>query len=295
MILHRARRAAVALLCGTFVLALACGARQKVETAAAKALIPPSTSEQIGLQVQKELQQQGVRFVDDPAITGWVDQLARPILAIAREARPDVGEWKLRVIDDPKTVNAFATGGGDLYVYSGLLLAASSGAEVAGVLAHEVGHVVLYHIERQLVDTYGLQALTQLALGQSGGVAQQIATAVATKGALLAHSRSSEAEADAWGTVHVAQAGYDPHGLASFFKKLLAEEGNSPQILGWLSDHPTTPSRVEEVERIIREKNLKGGSNGPPGLDQVQARIKARPLPPAPKGSSAAAQKPVGS
>ena len=71
--------------------------------------------------------------------------------------RPEVN-WQINVIDDSKTVNAFATPGGYLYVYSGLIMAADNEAELAGVMAHETGHVVARHSARQMVDAYGLSA-----------------------------------------------------------------------------------------------------------------------------------------
>jgi predicted Zn-dependent protease len=184
------------------------------------------------------------------------------------------------VIDDPKTVNAFATTGGDLYVYSGLILLADDGAELAGVVAHEIGHVALYHVQQQMVDAVGLEALAALALGKNPGAATQIAAAVGGKAAMLANSRGDEKQADAWGVVHADEAGFDPKGIVRFFGKLQGQEGKTPQALGWLSDHPTTPSRIQDTERLIREKNLRATGTGPAGLDAVKAALRSRPPPP---------------
>lgn len=260
---------------------------QRAELTAAKAIIPPEQAKQIGLQVQQQLQQQGVRFVTDPAVDGWVAKVAEPLFAVARAARPDLPDWRVHVIDDPKTVNAFATTGGDLYVYSGLILLADDGAELAGVLAHEIGHVALYHVQRQMVDALGLQAVTALALGQNPGAAAQVAAAIGGKAAMLANSRSDEAQADEWGVVHADQAGYDPQGLVRFFRKLEGQEGKTSAALGWLSDHPTTPSRVQDVERLIRDRHLHATGEGPPGLATVQAALRSRPAPPPAKGAPA--------
>ena len=275
-----ARRLRRALLAAA--LAAGCASsplRDRVETSAAKALIPPEQAKQIGLQVQAELQKQGVRFVSDPTVDGWVAKVAEPLFAVARKARPDLGDWRVHVIDDPKTVNAFATTGGDLYVYSGLVLLADDGAELGGVLGHEIGHVALYHVQRQMVDALGLEALTALALGKSPGVATQIAAGVGGKAAMLANSRGDEKQADEWGAIHANEAGYDPRGLVRFFKKLEAQEGHTSQALGWLSDHPATPSRVQDVENLIREKSLRATGQGPPGLDAVKAALGKLPAP----------------
>jgi predicted Zn-dependent protease len=170
-------------------LACATPLQQQVETTAAKALISPEQAKQVGLQVQSELQKQGVQFVSDPAVDGWVAKVADPLFAVARKARPDLKDWRVHVINDPKTVNALATTGGDLYVYSGLVLLADDGAELAGVVAHEIGHVALYHVQRQMVDAVGLEALAALALGKNPGVASQLVAGVGGKMAMLANGR----------------------------------------------------------------------------------------------------------
>jgi predicted Zn-dependent protease len=273
-----------ALLAAALSLA-ACGSQlqTQVETAAAKALIPPDQAKQIGVQLQAELQKQGVQFVSDPTVDGWVGKVAEPLFAEARKARPDLKDWKVRVINDPKTVNAFATTGGDLYVYSGLIQLADDGAELAGVIAHEIGHVALYHVQRQMVDAVGLEALTALALGNDPGVATQLVAGVGGKMAMLANSRGDEAQADDWGAVHASAAGYDPNGLVRFFKKLQAQEGKTPQALKWLSDHPTTPSRIEDIQKLIQTQNLHATGKGPSGLDAVKAALGKLPPPPQPK------------
>jgi predicted Zn-dependent protease len=284
------RRPTRLLAAAAAALALGCASplKERAELAAAKALISPEQARQVGVQVQQELQKQGVRFVTDPTVDGWVAKVAEPLFAVARKARPDLSEWRVHVIDDPKTVNAFATTGGDLYVYSGLILLADDGAELAGVLAHEIGHVALYHVQRQMVDAVGLEALTALALGQNPGVATQLAAGLGGKAAMLANSRGDEKQADEWGVVHADEAGYDPNGLVRFFGKLKAQEGKTPQALGWLSDHPTTPSRIADSERLIREKGLRAKGTGPAGLDGVKAALASHSAPPpSPKGAPA--------
>src|SRR5207248_273973 len=124
--------------------------------------------------------------------------------------------------------------GGYLYVYTGLLLAAQNDAEIAGVLGHEMGHVVQRHTARQLVTANGLGAIAGAALGKNPSMVKQIAAAVVEKGSMLKFSRDDEAEADDVGARYASQAGYDPHGLITFFQRLAAQEGKSPRILGLL-------------------------------------------------------------
>ena len=121
--------------------ALACSTQQRISTekTIAAALIPAEQERQLGLQVKEQLEQkEQIRYVTDPTVDGYVQRVSGKILASAKKDRPEV-EWSVKVIDDPKTVNAFATPGGFLYVYSGLLLAADDTAELAGVMGHEAG------------------------------------------------------------------------------------------------------------------------------------------------------------
>lgn len=254
----------------------ACTHAQRVsaETAVAKVVVSDEQEKQLGIQFRQELEQkEKVRYVQDPQVTGFVKEITDRILPLAQRDRPGVA-WTVTVIDDPRTVNAFATPGGFLYVYSGLLLAASNPSEVAGVLAHEAGHVVARHSARQMVDAFGLQAVLSMALGQNPGLAQQLAAGVAGKGLMLANSRGDETEADEYGARYASQAGYDPMGLVTFFQKLQKQEGGSSQLLAFLSDHPATPDRIARVEAYVREHQLTGsGGRDPEGLPAVQQRI----------------------
>lgn len=252
-----------------------CSHQQVVEgqKAVAKALIPPEQEQQLGLQIRQELSKKGVRYVTDPTVDDFVDRVARSVLVHAHEERPDV-TWKVSVIDDPKTVNAFATPGGYLYVYTGLLLAVDNEAELAGVLGHEAGHVVARHPARQLLATYGLQGVAAMALGQNPSQVAQVASSLLATGALLAYSRSEETEADEHGATYASEAGYDPHALITFFQKLQRSEGQVPAFLKFLSDHPLTSDRIAHLEKYIQSHHLTG-TRLAPDVGPVQRRIRA--------------------
>jgi beta-barrel assembly-enhancing protease len=254
-------------------LVLACGVRQRVETAAAEALISDEQSQQLGDRLHAELEQRGVEFVDDPVVRSYVDRLAAPLLERAREERPGIG-YEVHVIDEPEEVNAFATPGGHLYVTSGLIAAVEDPSELAGVLAHEAAHVALRHPERQMVQAYGLEALAQLALGEDPALAGEIAAQVAGTGVLLAHSRSAEEEADRWAADAMARVDVDPRGLVRFLETIQEREGETPRALRWVSTHPTTADRIEDLREHIRENDLaRPGGGAPGGLQAVKERL----------------------
>lgn len=245
--------------------------RVKVETVAAKALISDEEERQLGDRVRRELDGK-VRLVHDASVDEWFARVVGPVVSEAEKARPGA-DIRLHVIDDPKTVNAFAIPGGDLYVFSGLLGAARDSSEVAGVLAHECGHIVARHAARQMVDRLGLETVAAIALGENPSKLAEVAATLIANGALLAYSRADETEADEWGARLASQAGYDPRSLVTFLQAMAAHEGEAPSWAKFLSDHPLTPDRVAHLREFIRDEHLTGRDPGDAGLSAVKQRL----------------------
>jgi Zn-dependent protease with chaperone function len=148
------------------------------------------------------------------------------------------------VVDSPE-VNAFAMPGGYVVVYSGLIEAADSAEEVAGVLAHEVQHVELRHSLRNLIHGLGWRAVLALAMGDvSGGVWVGLADQLGS----LRYGRDLERQADLEGLRALRRAGIGPDGMVSFFAKLADKEG--PGVV-WLSSHPETTERMDALRQAI--------------------------------------------
>jgi predicted Zn-dependent protease len=196
----------------------------KAETALAQALISDDDEKQLGVQVHSELAKQGVKYVTDPVVTNYVAGVAGPIFKEAARQRPNM-DWHLHVVDDPKQVNAFATPGGHIYIYSALLKQLHTENELAGVLGHEAGHVIARHSARALVQQFGLQQVAAMALGKNPAALQALGAQIVSTGALLYHSRGAELEADQIGAQVSTAAGWDPRGLVSFLHTLLQEQG----------------------------------------------------------------------
>jgi predicted Zn-dependent protease len=241
----------------------------------AKALVSDEEESKLGAQLHDELLKKNTTILDDPEVTSYLRGITDPIFEQAKRDRPGVN-WTLYVIDDPGTLNAFSAPGGGLYVYSGLLAAAHNDSEVAGVLGHEVGHEVLHHVAEKLVAASGLEALTAVALGNDPSMLEQIAAALLGKGALLAFSRDEERQADEYGARVASAAGFNPYGLVTFFQTLEKSEGAMPGVLRFLSDHPLTPDRIANIERLIKEERLPNTDVLPQTerLREIQARLK---------------------
>ena len=247
--------------------------RSTFERQVAQVLVSDEQESQLGLRVRQELSRQGITWVNEPEVKGYVQQLALPILRAANTHRAGV-PWTVSVINDAQTVNAFATPGGYLYVYTGLLLACDNEAELAGVLGHEAAHVTARHSARQLVNTYGLSAIAKLALGENPGLLQELTASIVARGMLLANSRADESEADEWGMGYAYEAGFDPHGIAWFFEKLHKSQGDAPEFLTWLSTHPAPKSRVAAIQGFIDARGLGEGRKDSAEFQRVKARLK---------------------
>ncbi len=245
--------------------------RRDTEKAIAQSLISDDQEFQLGLQVHEQLKKDNTPFLQNPKVELYVESLARKLIGEANKERQL--EWKWFVIDEPQTVNAFATPGGRIYVYTGLLLAADTEAEVIGVLGHELGHVVGRHSARQLVAANGLQTVVDMALGQNAGEVARLTAGLAGKGAQLAYGRDMELEADQFGARYASRVGYDPRGLATFFEKLKAKYGDTGPVMTFFSTHPANSDRITRVTELIAAENLTGRELGAAPLKAIQAEL----------------------
>src|SRR5690606_14757662 len=155
----------------------------------------------------------GQRECPNPAAQEYVEALAQPLLEAAGELP---FEFRFRVVDDP-SVNAFALPGGFVTVQRGLLEAAETGEEVAGVLAHEIQHALLRHGTRRMLRQLGARSLLWLV---TGGSDIHVLARSAGYLAELDYDRDQESEADREGLRLLVRSGIDPRGLATFFERL---------------------------------------------------------------------------
>lgn len=203
--------------------------------------LPPSLDVQLGEQAIATMPLEGPVLADTPlpaAVHAIVDRL-KP------HAEPGF-EFKVRVVDAP-IVNAFALPGGPIVVYTGLLAAAESPEQVAGVIAHEMAHVTRRHGIARIGQSLGVIAAFQLVLGDVSGLAG-LAVNLLREGAVNSYSREQEHEADLVGVRTMAHARLDPRGLAEFLVRLEKEHRSLPQVLTWLSTHPDTSQRVAQID-----------------------------------------------
>ena len=181
-----------------------------------------------------------------PEVYNFLYHIRDGILNSGKVAYKDEFAWEVYVIDDDSTLNAFATPGGYIYVYTGLIKYLDHADDLAGVMGHEMAHADLRHTIRNLQKTYGVQVLLSVALGKDPGALAQIAAQIAGQLAGLQFSREYETEADSHSVDYLSGTEYACNGAAHFFEKLTAA-GNSGQPPEFLSTHPNPDNRIENI------------------------------------------------
>ncbi len=233
----------------------------------------------IGRQAAREIEQQ-VRLYDDPVVAAYIDSLGQ---ALVRHSRRSNLRYYFKVVDTD-VVNAFALPGGWLYVNLGLITTAENESELAGVVGHEIGHVVGRHGARQISKAFGLGMLLELAVGENPSAARQVAGQFAEMGAgltLLKYGRDAEREADFFAVEETYAAGIDPEGMATFFEKLMAMHESQPKgVEVWFSTHPPSQERIANVRTQIQKLSLRRGLKADSKrFQQIKARILKRQKP----------------
>jgi beta-barrel assembly-enhancing protease len=210
----------------------------------------------LGKQISHEVESRS-KMINDPQISEYVNRVGQNIVRNSDSHVP----FTIRVIESDD-VNAFALPGGFFYVNSGLILAADDEAELAGVMAHEIGHVAACHAARESSRANWMQiaSIPMIFVGGSAGYGAYAGTELAVPLTFLHFSREFEEQADYLGVQYMYKAGYDPQEFISFFEKVQALEKKRPGTISKaFSTHPQTPDRIErsqeEIRRILPPKS----------------------------------------
>jgi predicted Zn-dependent protease len=248
-------------------------------------LFSPAQDVEVGQKASEDVNKQ-LPLIHDSQVTGYVSSLGKKLAAIAPNQSGEAKyAWTFNMVNSPE-INAFALPGGFIYVNRGAIEAAQNEAQIAGVLAHEEGHVVMRHGTHQASEMVLAQApLSILAglLGQSSSLISQlgqIGLVFGVNSILLRNSRSAESQADEVGTYILYRAGYDPYGMAQFFG--IIQQKYPQRTVQFFSDHPNPGNRIrnvdEEIPKLGPKKNWKTDS---PEFQAVKQRLQS--MPPAPK------------
>jgi len=222
-------------------------------------------------------------LIRDSAINQFVTTLGQSMAS--RTSRGNL-DWHFSVVNSPE-VNAFALPGGFIYVNRGAIEQADRLDELAGIMGHEIGHVVRRHSVKQIEEAekgdVGIVLLCTLTIA-CRTIGGRMAIRIGADAKSAHYSQRDEAEADSEGVVNTTRAGIDPEGLPSFFQKLLDTRASQPTAFeSFFSTHPTDQSRVSATRKQIAAVGVAGKDlvRDTPEFHAIQARVKA--MPPAPK------------
>lgn len=216
---------------------------------------------QLGAAIMRSIRNSG-QVVEDPLMTEYVNEVGN---RIAAQTNDDDINFTFFIVDDPR-INAFAIPGGYIGVHTGLLEATRSEDELAGVLAHEVAHVTQRHIARA-IHANSRQSLLSTAImlgaliaGAAGGDSNVVKAGAAVSQGSAAQqqinfTRTNEYEADRIGIASLADAGFDPYGMASFFEVMSRQQPRDPdqRLPEFLRTHPVTTARIAEARNRARD------------------------------------------
>jgi predicted Zn-dependent protease len=255
------------LLC-TLVVTLACS-------------VSPNEERELGVEMAASVDSQ-LPLIRDTVTLAFVQSLGREMAAQTSRANLD---WHFAVVNSDE-VNAFAVPGGFVYVTRGALARADRFDEIAGVLAHEIGHVVRRHSVKQIqqaekrdVGLVLLCTLTRICRSIGGVIAVRAAGDAMT----AQYSQRDESEADAEAVVITRRANIDPEGLPSFLKKILAARTEQPTpVDAFFATHPTDEARIDALNRQIRRLSPPDGPlvKDKPQFHVMQEHLRTLPPPP---------------
>jgi predicted Zn-dependent protease len=254
----------------------------------ADAILTKTTEAQVGRAIMRSIRLSG-QVVEDPQINEYISEIGHRIAAQANEGDY---EFTFFVVNDPR-INAFALPGGYIGVHTGLIDATRSEDELAGVLAHEIAHVTQRHIaraihagSRQSILSTALM-LGALILGAAGGSGDAVQGAMAVAQGTAAQqqinfTRSHEYEADRIGIRALAEAGFDPHGMDSFFEVMSRQQLGAPdsRMPEFLRTHPVTTARIAEARGRAREfTRVQTADTMNYGIAQARLRVESYATP----------------
>ncbi len=202
----------------------------------------------LGRQLARELEDRS-RLINDTVITEYINRVGQSIVRNSDARVP----FTIKVVDDEE-INAFALPGGFFYVDSGLIMAADSEAELAGVMAHEIAHVAARHATRNATraQIWNLASIPLIFVGGPAGYAVRQVAGLAGPMGFLKFSRDAEREADLLGLEYEYAAGYDPQAFVQFFEKLHVHEKEKHGFIAKaFNTHPMTEDRIRRAQKEI--------------------------------------------
>lgn len=247
-------------------------------------LYSPAQDVALGRRNAAQIEKQ-MPMLHDAQVLQYINGLGKKLASFAPNDLP-VYVWQFRVVNT-NDINAFALPGGFVFVNRGTIVAAQDEAELAGVMAHEIGHVVMRHGTHQASEKGLVEAPLSILgaiLGSSGSIVGGLTRAgigFGINSIFLKNSRDIEAQADEVGTYILYRAGYDPHAMAQFFQIL--QQKYPQQTIQFFSDHPNPGDRIKNVnEEIPLLGPPRHEIKDTPEFERIKKRLESLPAAPPP-------------
>lgn len=236
--------------------------------------LSPEQEVVIGRQSAPQMAAQHGNLYPDQILQDYVDEVGNRVIQ-SSAAKNSAYPFEFHLLRDPQTINAFALPGGQVFLTAALLSKLNSEAQLAGVLGHEVGHVIgrhgAEHLAKQqlgsaLVNAVGVAASDSPGSGRQAAILAQAVNQMVN----LKYGREDELESDRLGFQFMTEAGYNPVGIVELMKILDSARGSAGGQPEFMSTHPNPGNRIEQLIAIINQTYPNGV---PPQLQQNQDRF----------------------
>jgi len=209
-------------------------------------LISVDQEKQLNVEIERQIAAE-MTVLDDSALVRRVENIGSELTQVIQSSP---FEYRFYVVEDPSP-NAFTVPGGSIYVHTGLMQFVDDNHELAGVIAHEIGHAYERHPTKSMSRALGISYLSQMIFKKDPGQMKQIAISLAQGGIINKYGRADENEADAIGFYLLKESRFSSRGLLRFLKKLQQLQGQR-SAPSFLSTHPPTSERIEKLEALER-------------------------------------------
>ena len=202
----------------------------------------------LGREMSQEVEAQAKLFTD-PVVNEYINRLGQNLVRNLDAQVP----FTIKIVDSDE-VNAFALPGGFFYINTGLIMAAESEAELAGVMAHEIAHVAARHATKQATkrEIWSIASIPLVFIGGPAGMAVQNFVGLAVPLTFLKFGRNAEREADLLGLQYQFAAGYDPNAMISFLEKLQDKDKKKPNFIARaFATHPMNDDRIKRSQKVL--------------------------------------------
>jgi len=213
--------------------------------------LAPQQEIALGLQAMPEMLQQYGGHHPDREAQALVDRVGQRVVAQSDAATTE-WRWDFHLLADPRTVNAFALPGGQIFITAALLSQLETEGQLAGVLGHEVGHVVARHSAQRMAKQQLTQGITGAVLVAAGGGGEAQLAQMVGEMVNMKYGREDELQSDELGVRFMSQAGYDPRAMIGV-QEILARQAGGQAPPEMFSTHPSAPNRIQTIEAAIAE------------------------------------------